>query len=319
MHTRFQTKVSCQLSIVVPMFNEQDVVGVFFDTIIPQLELATDDYEIVCVNDGSIDSTWEKLQAHAKQNPRIKLIDLSRNFGKEIALTAGLDHSAGRATIPIDCDLQDPPELIPQMFEKWQQGYHVVLARRIDRSSDSRSKRWTSGNFYKIMGKFSEIELPQNVGDFRLIDRKALDVLNSYPERSRFMKGLFASLGFREYTLDYTRPERAAGTTKWNYRKLFQLAMEGFISFTSFPLKVWSYIGATIALIAFAFGGWMVFKTMMWGVDVPGYASLMVVTCIMSGLILLSLGVIGEYLARIFTEVKGRPIYIVMEREGFDE
>ena len=204
------------------------------------------------------------------------------------------------------------------MIEKWQEGYQVVLAKRIDRSSDSLIKRWTSALFYKLIDNISDIHIPANIGDFRLLDKVVLDVVKTYRERSRFMKGIFASLGFKEVTIEYIRPLRAAGETKWNYWQLYKLAIEGIISFTSLPLKVWSYIGASVAIGGFVYGIYLIIKTMVFGVDSPGYASLMVVLLFMSGLILLCLGVIGEYLSRIFIEVKARPLYIVMETVGFE-
>ncbi len=303
-----------ELSLVVPMYNESESLEHFFSKVIPQLQAVTEAFEIICVNDGSGDNTWALLNEYAARDPRIKLINLSRNFGKELALTAGLDHSAGLAVIPIDADLQDPPELIPAMVEKWREGYHMVLAQRVDRSSDSPAKRWSSALFYSLLERLSDVPVPKQVGDFRLIDRAAVEYLHLYRERSRFMKGLFASLGFRQTTLTYTRPERAAGDTKWGYVRLFQLALEGIISFTSLPLKIWSYIGLSIAGFAFCYGIYLIGKTLLLGIDVPGYASLMVVMLFMSGITLTCLGVFGEYLSRIFIEVKRRPLYIVMER-----
>ena len=311
-------KNKVELSIVTPMYNEEDVVEIYLKKIIPTLDKITKQYEIVCVNDGSHDNTWDKLTLHEKDNSHIKIINLSRNFGKEIALTAGLHHASGDAVIPLDCDLQDPPELISEMYQKWKEGYDVVLARRIDRSSDSFLKRWTSKKFYSLLDKISDIKIPANVGDFRLIDRKVLNYLNQYPERSRFMKGIFATLGFKEAVIEYKRPERAAGKTKWNYFQLYKLALEGIFSFTSFPLKIWSYIGGITSILSFTYGVILIIRTLIYGVDAPGYASLMVTVLFMSGLILLCLGVIGEYLSRIFIEVKCRPLYIVMEKKGFE-
>lgn len=306
------------ISLVAPMYNEQSVVTIFLDAIERCFANIDYDYEVVCVNDGSLDNTFELLKEKSKNDSRIKVIDLSRNYGKEIALTAGLDHTSGDAAIPIDCDLQDPIEVVPKLIEKWEQGFDVVLARRIDRSSDSFTKRFTSNLFYKLIDKISDVHIPSNVGDFRLMDKKVLEALSQYKEQSRFMKGLLASLGFKETIVDYVRAPRAAGETKWNYWKLYKLALEGIISFTSLPLKIWSYIGATVALGAFVFGVFLIIKTLILGIDTPGYASLMVVFLFMSGLILLCLGVIGEYLARIFIESKRRPIYLVMEKVGFD-
>ena len=299
------------------MYNEAEMASVFFETIVPILEELPCNYEILCINDGSTDDTWQEICSHAERNARIKGLNLSRNFGKEVALSAGLEHAEGDAVIPIDCDLQDPPSLIVAMVEEWQKGFDVVLAKRIDRDSDSAFKRWTSAAFYSLISRIAEIEIPANVGDFRLLDRKVVKYLLMYPERMRFMKGIFASVGFNDTVIEYSRPERAVGESKWNYWQLYRLALEGIISFTSFPLKVWSYLGATIALGGFLFGGFLVFRTLVFGVDTPGYASLMVVLLFMSGLILISLGIIGEYLARIFVEVKQRPLYIVMNKCGF--
>ena len=305
------------ISLVAPMYNEQEVLSIFFDAIEQCFSNIDYDYEVVCVNDGSSDNTYDLLKRRAERNARIKIVNLSKNYGKEIALTAGLDHASGNAAIPIDCDLQDPIEVIPTLIEKWEEGYDVVLARRIDRTSDSFFKRFTSNIFYKLIDKISDIHIPSNVGDFRLIDRKVVCALSQFREKSRFMKGLFASLGFKETTIDYIRAPRAPGNTKWNYWKLYKLALEGIISFTSLPLKIWSYVGATVALGAFIYGFYLIFKTLILGVDTPGYASLMVVLLFMSGLILLCLGVVGEYLARIFIEIKGRPMYIIMDKIGF--
>jgi len=308
-----------EISLIAPMYNEEEVIELFFNEVDKHLSHANISYEIICINDGSSDNTLTLLKTIAGHNNKIKVVDLSRNFGKEVALSAGIDYATGQAAIPIDCDLQDPPELIIEMYKKWKEGFEVVLAKRVDRRSDSFIKRFTSFIFYKIIGKMSDIEIPENIGDFRLMDRKVITALKQYPERSRFMKGLFASLGFRETIVEYTRPERIAGTTKWNYFNLYKLALEGFISFTSFPLKIWSYIGSLTAVSAFSYGGYLIYKTLIHGADTPGYASLMVVLLFMSGLIMISLGVIGEYLARIFIEVKQRPIYIVRETIGFEK
>ena len=307
------------VSLVAPMYNEEEVIGLFFATVEEILDKAKIPYEVICVNDGSTDNTLSSLKGYSESDPRIKIVNLSRNYGKEVALTAGLDHARGAAVIPIDCDLQDPPDLIPKMYEKWREGYQVVLAKRIDRASDSPGKRFSSSLFYKMITKISDIDIPENVGDYRLLDRQVVNALKEFPERSRFMKGLFASLGFRQTTVDYLRPERAAGTTKWNYWKLYKLAIEGIISFTSFPLKIWSYLGATMALGASIYAIYLIVKTVVLGIDVPGYASLRVVILFSSSAILICLGVIGEYLSRIFIEVKQRPLYIVMEKVGFDD
>jgi glycosyltransferase involved in cell wall biosynthesis len=307
-----------ELSIVTPMYNEEEMIDLYFERVQASLEGVTEHYEIVCVNDGSVDSTWEKLAEHAQRDSRIKAINLSRNFGKEAALTAGLDMATGQAVVPFDADLQDPPELIQTLVERWRSGFDVVLARRNDRSRDTFIKRTTSSLFYKLIDRISDTHIPENVGDFRLMDRRVVECLKRFPESSRFMKGLFASLGFRECVVGYSRPERLAGETKWNYFRLYGLAIEGIVSFTSLPLKLWSYIGAFTALGAFVYGIFLIVRTLISGIDVPGYASLMVVTLFMSGLILTCLGMIGEYLARVFIEVKGRPVYLVMDTIGLD-
>lgn len=310
---------SPEISLVVPMYNEAEMISLFFERISICMKKVSDDYEIVCIDDGSRDETWALLLAQQSKNIRIRAIALSRNYGKEIALTAGLDHASGSAIIPLDCDLQDPPELIEKMVEKWREGFDVVLARRIDRSFDSALKRMTSNFFYKLIAKISDINIPANVGDFRLIDRRALEALKGFRERSRFMKGIFALLGFREATIDYIRPKRAAGQTKWNYFKLYKLAIDGFVSFTSLPLLIWSYIGLLAASFAFLYALFLFIRTLLYGIDVPGYASLMVVVLFMSGVILIGLGVIGEYLARIFVEVKQHPLYLIMDKVGFEK
>lgn len=307
------------ISLVAPMYNEEDMAGIFFDEVAKSFSKSPHDYEIICINDGSSDNTYPLLVEAANNDPRIKVINLARNYGKEIALTAGLDYAEGDAVIPIDCDLQDPLEVVHQMIEKWESGYQVVLGKRIDRSSDSLVKRTTSMLFYRLIDRISEVRMPSNVGDFRLLDRQVVKAVRKFRERSRFMKGIFASLGFRETTVEYVRAPRAAGTTKWNYWKLYGLALEGIISFTSMPLKIWSYVGATVALGAFGYGIYLIIKTLILGIDTPGYASLMVVVLFMSGLILICLGVIGEYLSRIFVELKARPIYLVMDTIGLDD
>jgi polyisoprenyl-phosphate glycosyltransferase len=304
------------LSLVVPMFNEEDVVDIFMQRTLPILESITQNFEIVCVSDGSRDRTFAILCALNTRDPRIKAIDLSRNFGKELALTAGLDHTTGQAVVPIDVDLQDPPELIPAMVARWREGFDVVLAAREDRSDDSWAKRISASLFYRFAGRVGDVELPANVGDFRLMDRRVVDALKRLPERARFMKGLFAWLGFRQSRLTYRRPPRAAGTTKWRPLALWSLAIEGFVSFTTLPLKVWSYIGATCALGALGYMAYLLIRVWILGIDVPGYASVAVFVLFLGGLNLLGLGVLGEYVARIFLEVKQRPLYLVREAIG---
>ncbi|MDJ0920303.1 MAG: glycosyltransferase family 2 protein [Henriciella sp.] len=307
------------LSIVVPMYNEEAMLHLFFKRMSAVLSTITPSYEIICVNDGSRDDTLGRLRFFAQQDERIKIVNLSRNFGKETALSAGLDYASGDAVIPMDADLQDPPEVIAQLIAKWRAGAKVVLAVRADRSSDSWLKRVTANGAYSIFSRLSEPRIPRNAGDFRLMDRVVVDAIKRLPERSRFMKGLFAWVGYETEVVEYVREERAAGETKWNYWKLWNFALEGITSFSSLPLRVWSYVGFAVSLGAMLFGGWTVAKTLIFGIDVPGYASLMSVMLFFNGIMLIGIGVLGEYMARIFTEVKARPLYIVAETVGFDE
>lgn len=306
------------ISLVVPMYNEEKVVEQFFDSVTPILNGLTDNWEIVCVDDGSRDTTYERLRARRKADQRIRLIRLSRNFGKELALTAGLDFCKGRAVIPMDADLQDPPDLIPEMLEKWREGFDVVLAKRAQRKTDTPAKRATARAFYYILQRLSRIDIPESVGDFRLMDRRVVEAVKLLPERSRFMKGIFAWLGFRQTVIEYDRKERADGTPKQHWLRLFTLAVDGLVSFSDLPLKVWSYIGLTFALASGGYGVFIIARTVIYGIDAPGYASLMTAILFMNGLLLLGLGVIGEYVARIFVEVKHRPLYLIEAHEGVD-
>lgn len=306
------------LSIVVPMYNEEEALDGFFGRLQRALQTVTPSYEIVCVNDGSRDLTLARLRQAAEQDDRIKVVNLSRNFGKEIALSAGLDHASGDAVIPIDADLQDPPEVIPLMVAKWRAGAKLVLAKRRDRSSDGWLKRVTANGAYWLFSKLTHPRIPQNVGDFRLMDRVVVNAIKRLPERSRFMKGLFAWIGYEAEIVEYDREARSAGETKWNYWKLWNFALDGITSFSSLPLRVWSYIGFGVSLLAMAYLGVIISKSLIFGLDVPGYASLMSVILFFNGISLIGIGVIGEYLARIFTEVKARPLYIVSETIGIE-
>lgn len=306
------------LSIIVPMYNEEEAMDGFFKRVQRVLQTVTPSYEIICVNDGSRDLTLARLRQAAERDERIKVVNLSRNFGKEIALSAGLDHATGDAVIPIDADLQDPPEVIPLMIAKWRAGAKLVLAKRRDRSSDSWLKRVTANGAYWLFSKLTHPRIPQNVGDFRLMDRDVVNAIKRLPERSRFMKGLFAWIGYEAETVEYDREARSAGETKWNYWKLWNFALDGITSFSSLPLRVWSYLGFGVSLFAMAYLAFTVAKTVIFGLDVPGYASLMSVILFFNGVLLVGIGVIGEYLARIFTEVKARPLYIVSETIGIE-
>lgn len=308
-----------ELSVVVPMHNEEENVEPLFARLLPVLSDLGVSYEVVCVNDGSTDGTLDLLKEHRRRNRAVKVIDLSRNFGKEIALTAGIDHCVGRAVIPIDADLQDPPEIIPLLVEKWREGYLVVNATRRSRAGESFVKKGTATAFYSIVNRLTEITLPSNTGDFRLLDRDAVDSLNRLRERDRFMKGLFAWVGFRQATVFFDREARHGGATKWNYWRLWNFALSGITSFSSLPLKVWSYLGVLVSMFAFGYAMFLFVRVMVNGIDVPGYASLMVVTLFLGGVQLITLGVIGEYLSRIFIEVKNRPLYIIQKTFGIGE
>ncbi len=308
-----------RLSLVAPMYNEGEVCDLFFERTLPILEAITPDFEIICVDDGSRDDTVLRLHAAHRRDKRIKVIAFSRNFGKEVALTAGIERATGDAVIPIDADLQDPPELIADLVEKWREGYDSVLAVRTDRSSDGYLKRTTANLFYRVIGRMSDVPIPANAGDFRLLDRVVVDVLRAMPERNRFMKGLYAWAGFRTATVGYVRPVRAAGTTKLRFWKLWNLALEGILSFSTLPLRVWSYVGLAVAFMAGVYGAVIVVRTLIYGVDVPGYASLLVAILFLSGINMIGLGILGEYVGRIFLEVKRRPLYLVGSTLGFDD
>jgi glycosyltransferase involved in cell wall biosynthesis len=306
-----------ELSLVVPMYNELAVLDAFFARVIPIVEAVTPRYEVIGVDDGSTDGTLPRLCAMHLANRRIKLVALSRNFGKEAALSAGLDFARGAAVIPIDADLQDPPELIAELVAAWRQGYQVVLARRIDRDGDSVAKRLSARLFYRVINRLSEVPIPEDVGDFRLLDRRVVEALRRMPERMRFMKGLFAWAGFRQTTVEYHRPVRAAGRSKWSYWRLWNLALGGVTSFSTAPLRVWTYVGLTTALSGLIYLGYTLARTLLHGVDVPGYASLICILLVASGLNMIGLGILGEYLGRVFMEVKQRPLYLVAETIGF--
>jgi len=305
------------LSLVVPFYNEAESIQSFSDAILPVLEAIPEvSWEIVCVDDGSKDGTLIKLVALAQADPRFRVLEFSRNFGKEAALTAGIDASKGQAVIPIDADLQDPPELIGDMVQAWRAGAEVVLARRIDRSSDGALKRKTAAWFYQLHNKLSKIKIPENVGDFRLMDRAVVEALKLLPERQRFMKGLFAWVGFRTITLDYTRAPRTAGETKFSAFALWNFALEGFTSFSTAPLKIWTYLGAFFAVLTFIYAAYVVVLKVVFGNPVPGYTSLFVAITFFGSVQLISIGLLGEYIGRIYMETKQRPAYLIRKTYG---
>jgi len=307
-----------ELSVVIPLYNEELNIDYLFERLRTVLSRLNMTYEIVCVNDGSRDNTLGCLIEHHHQDPRIKVVNLSRNYGKEIALSAGLDHAKGEAVVPIDADLQDPPELIEELVVKWREGYDVVYATRRSRQGESWLKRFTANAFYRIIDSISRVTIPRDTGDFRLLDRRVVEAIKTLPERNRFMKGLFAWVGFKQTSVLFDRPSRHKGETKWNYWRLWNFALDGITSFSLLPLKVWSYIGLLVAIPSFFYASFLVLRTLLLGADLPGYASIMVAVLFLGGVQLVSLGVIGEYLGRIYEEVKGRPLYLVRETYGFD-
>jgi glycosyltransferase involved in cell wall biosynthesis len=277
-----------------------------------------EDWEILFVDDGSTDETLAAIAAAHFREPHVRAISLSRNFGKEAAITAGLEHARGRAVVPMDVDMQDPPEVLAEMVAKWREGYDMVFGVRRSRASDSMSKRMTAGLFYRAHNWISNDKIPENAGDFRLLDRKVVDAIRTLPERNRFMKGLFAWAGFRQTAIEYDRVERSVGASKFSYWKLWTLALDGITSASTAPLRVWSYLGALIAFLALCYAVFIAVRTLILGVDMPGYASIMVSVLFLGGVQLISLGILGEYVGRILTETKQRPLYVVRDKIGFD-
>lgn len=305
------------VSLVVPCFNEEEVLPIFLARMRPILQaLSGLRHEIVFVNDGSTDGTLPFLIAETVLDPTVRVVDLSRNFGKEAALSAGLAEARGDAVIPFDADLQDPPDLIPRLVERWHEGFEVVIARRVDRSCDGFLKRETANAFYRLHGRMTDIDLPENAGDFRLMDRRVVDALNAMPESCRFMKGLFAWAGFRTASVDYVRQPRAAGRSKFSGWKLWNFALEGITSFSTLPLRIWTYAGFLVAAAALVYALAVAVRTLVFGVDVPGYASLAVLILLFGGLQMIGMGMIGEYVGRIYMESKRRPLYFVRARFG---
>jgi glycosyltransferase involved in cell wall biosynthesis len=303
------------LSVVVPAYNEEDVLNEFHKRLAAVLDSVSMTIEIVYVNDGSIDDTLGIMRRLRELDSRVAIVDLSRNFGKEIALTAGLDHANGDAVVVIDADLQDPPELIPELIKHWLAGYDVVYARRIARDGESVVKKATAHFFYRLMQVVGPIKIPEDTGDYRLLSRRAVDSLKQLRETHRFMKGLFAWIGFPQKAVSYRRDTRYAGRTKWGYWKLWNFALEGITSFTIAPLKGASYLGLVTAMAAFVYAAFVIYKTLAYGDPVAGYPSLMVAILFLGGVQLITIGVIGEYLGRTFDEAKQRPLYFVQGYE----
>jgi glycosyltransferase involved in cell wall biosynthesis len=311
-----------ELTIISPVKDEEQAIARFVKRVRDVIEQLDDpaarSFEILFVDDGSSDGTLAEIRRANMQDRRVRGISLSRNFGKEAALTAGLDHARGAAVVPLDADLQDPPEVLKDMLAKWREGSDIVYGVRDNRESDSLPKRLTADLYYRAHNWLSEDKIPEHAGDFRLLDRKVVDIIKTMPERNRFMKGLFAWAGFRQASVTYTRAAREVGQSKFNYWKLWTFALDGITSASTVPLRVWSYLGGTVALLAIGYAIVVTIRTVLWGVDVPGYASLMVAVLFLGGLQLLSLGVLGEYVGRILVETKGRPLYVVRDRVGED-
>jgi glycosyltransferase involved in cell wall biosynthesis len=308
------------LSIVAPAYNEEKNLPAFIAAIVPVLESIGEPFEIIFVNDGSRDGTLGMLAAAASQDPRIKVVGLARNFGKDVALSAGLAHASGQAVIPIDCDLQHPVELIPQFVAKWREGYDMVIGVRSKRDEEGWLRRTMSQSYYKVMRSMTSVEIPPNAGDFRLLDRKILDIINKMPERHRFMKGIFAWPGFKVASIEFQANVRANETqSSWSFFKLWRFALDGLFSFSSAPLKWWTYLGVLSAIGAFIYLVVTLIQKLFFGISAPGYASLLIVMLFFNALILISNGIQGEYIARIFEEVKGRPLYVIGQLYGFEQ
>lgn len=309
------------INLIVPCFNEAQSLPELMQRLLPVCREAEAEFTIIAVDDGSIDGTFEAWQTEALKQTEIgiRVIRFSRNFGKEIALSCGLQNSHGDAAILMDADLQDPPELIPEMLQHWQQGFDSVIAVRSNRDSDSAMKRFTARAFYSLMSRIADIDLPPQAGDFRLLSARLVLTLNAYPERTRFMKGLFASLGFKQKMLYFERSPRNQGKSGFSFWKLWNFALDGITSFSSLPLRIWGYFGFLLALTGFLYALYIIFRTLIQGVDLPGYPSILVFILFFSGIQLISIGILGEYIGRLFTEVKQRPMYLVAESFGFEK
>lgn len=305
------------LSLVVPCYNEAAGLASFWARASDALDALGLASEAIFIDDGSRDETFAVLGALASRDPRVRVVALSRNFGKEVALAAGLDHARGEAVVPIDADLQHPPELLRELVARWRDGHDVVIALRRDRATDPWTRRAAADLFHRLFARLAAVPAPRGAGDFRLMSRPVVEALRRMPERIRYMKGMYAWVGFRTTTVEYDVEERSSGESRFGFVRLSRLALDGVVSFSALPLRASSVLGALFALVAIAYGGWLVVRTILHGVDVPGYASLMVVVLFLGGVQLLSLGVIGEYLGRMYDEVKGRPLYLVRARLGF--
>lgn len=307
-----------KITIVVPVMNEQESVPLFLSEVRKAIKGLQEDFNFLFIDDGSTDDTVAVLQKEHDSDHTVNFIKLSRNFGKEAAMTAGLDHVTADAAIIMDVDLQDPPELIPEMIRLWSSGYDTVFGMRVSRLEDTKAKRFTAQMFYKLFNASSHINIPNDVGDFRLISRRVIDALKLLPERNRFMKGLFAWPGYSSVGVPYERPARTVGSTKFNFWKLWNFALDGITSFSTWPLRIWTYVGATVAAISLLYMVFIIMKTIIFGADWPGYASIMSAILFLGSLQLISIGILGEYIGRMYIETKKRPTYII-DSNSFSE
>jgi glycosyltransferase involved in cell wall biosynthesis len=311
-------RADADLTVIVPVLNEAPNIGPLVARLTPQLEALGATWTVLFVDDGSTDGTFSALKALHARDPRFTALSFSRNFGKEIAIAAGLRHARGRAAIIMDADLQHPPEVVTDFVRLWRAGYQVVYAERRSRETDGQVRRFLSRAFYRLFNALVRTDIPEGAGDFRLLDRRAIDAMNLFSERSRFNKGLFSWIGFKSIGVPFDVAERAHGTTRWSLRKLTNFAIDGLTSFSTLPLRVSSILGLIISLAAFAYAMIVLVRTLLFGIDVPGFPSLIISVMFFSGVQLISLGVLGEYIGRVYEEVKARPLYLVADRIGLD-
>lgn len=305
------------LSLVVPVFNEQDNIVPFLTSVFAVLGEHVPSLEVLFVDDGSRDGTLDALRKAVRADHRVRYLSFSRNFGKETAMAAGIDHARGDAVVPIDVDLQHPPETVLEFIRLWRdEGYDMVYGVRHEDNDETAAKKTTSGLFYRVFNRLAHTEIPPSAGDFRLLDRRVVDAMKRLPERNRFMKGLYSWVGYRATGVPYRQPARANGKSRFNYWKLWNFAIDGLVGFSTWPLRVWSYIGGCVAMLAFLYILVIVTKTLVFGVDTPGYASVMSAVLFFGGMQLLSIGILGEYVGRLFVETKRRPLYLVSEQGG---
>lgn len=312
------SKPSAHLSVVIPFYNEVENIAPLFDRLLPILKSVSQSWEVICVDDGSSDETHAALLKQRTNEPRVRILKLSRNFGKEAAVSAGLQAASGESVLLMDGDLQHPPETLKEMLEVQASGIDVVYGLRRSRKTEGRLRSALSSAFYHMFSGTSDVRIPADAGDFRLMSRRVVEALNGLPEQKRFMKGLYAWVGFSQQAVLYDVEERRAGKSKWSISQLFGYAWNGVVSFSAAPLRMWSVIGICIAALAVAYALWVIVETLVYGRDVPGYATLVVAIFFLGGLQLLSIGVLGEYIARIFAETKQRPLFIIEEKSGFD-